>query len=69
MTRGSQQPIALRRIDRLTLTAEVLENPLDHRRILKAGDDPQPITAAPAPSAQRQRLPATCCEGGRVGGP
>ena len=55
MTRGSQQPIALRRraarmrrIDRLALTAEVLENPLDHRRILEAGDHPQPTTAAPA---------------------
>ena len=38
----------MRRIDRLAVAAEVLENPLYHRRILDAGDDPQPPAAAPA---------------------
>lgn len=38
----------MRRIDGLCVPAEVLKNPLDHRRILDAGDDPQPPAAAPA---------------------
>jgi hypothetical protein len=32
----------MRRIDRLAGATKVLENPLDHRRILDARDDPQP---------------------------
>ena len=36
------------RIDRHGLPAKVLENPLDHRRFLDAGDDAQPAAASPA---------------------
>jgi hypothetical protein len=32
----------MRRIDRHGLRAKVLENPLDHRRFLDAGNDAQP---------------------------
>jgi len=38
----------MRRIGGLGVPAEVLENPLDHRLILNAGDHAQPPAAAPA---------------------
>ena len=38
----------MRSIDRHGLPAKVLENPLDHRRFLDAGDDAQPAAASPA---------------------
>jgi hypothetical protein len=44
----------MRRIGKLCVPVEVLENPLDHRRILDAGDDPQP----PAAAANRLRIAA-----------
>ena len=37
----------MRSIDRHSLPAKVLENPLDHRRFLDAGDDAQPAAASP----------------------
>ena len=53
--RESDQPIRpgrgaarMRRIDRHGLPAKVLENPLDHRRFLDAGNDTQPAAALPA---------------------
>lgn len=36
------------RIDSLSITAEVLENPLDDCGLLDAGDDPQVLTALSA---------------------
>ena len=38
----------MRSIGRHGLPAKVLENPLDHRRFLDAGDDAQPAAASPA---------------------
>ena len=38
----------MRGIDRHGLPTKVLENPLDHRRFLDAGDDAQPAAASPA---------------------
>jgi hypothetical protein len=38
----------MRRIDRHDLPAKVLENPLDHRRLLDAGNDAQPAAALSA---------------------
>jgi len=55
MAKRSDQQIALRRrparmprIDRLTLTSQVAENPLERRLLLDAGDHPQLPAAAPA---------------------
>jgi hypothetical protein len=38
----------VRGIDGPGITAKVRENPLDHRRLLDAGDDAQPAAALPA---------------------
>jgi hypothetical protein len=38
----------MRRIDGPAVAAQMLENLLDHYRILDAGDDSQPAAAAPA---------------------
>ena len=46
--RSADLTAALRGIDRHGLPARVLENPLDHRRFLDAGNDAQPTAALPA---------------------